>query len=193
MRAGAACIVLFALAAAPALAEASDNWAALASDRVAHRVGDSLTVIVYENATASDTAANAVNRTSGIQGQLSAGNPSTTGSFNEAANLSMAHASDASGTTSRAGTMVAQVSVLVDAVLPNGDLHVAGARDIAVNGETTRISVAGRVRPEDISAGNAILSTSLADAAIVYSGEGIVSSGSRPGILTRVLSWLGLP
>ena len=56
-----ACLMLCGLAFAglPAWAAdlyRSDNWSAMASDRNAYQTGDILTVIVYENASAIDTA-----------------------------------------------------------------------------------------------------------------------------------------
>jgi flagellar L-ring protein FlgH len=178
--------------------EASDipvtsNWSSLASDRVARSVGDVLTVIVYENSTGTDSAESTVNKSSAFQGQVSAGNPITGSGINEAANLGLGHDSDNSGTTTRAGTMVGQISVTVDAVLPNGDLHVSGVQILHINGERTRIAVKGRVRLADISSANVILSTSLADATIDYDGAGLVSESAKAGLVTRVLNWLGLP
>jgi flagellar L-ring protein FlgH len=173
----------------------SGNWSSLASDRVARRVGDLLTVVVYESSTASGSAENAANKSTSFQGQVSAGNPTAifnTG-VNEQASLGLSHASDNTGSTTRTGTMVGEISVTIDAVLANGDLHVSGVQVLNINGERTRIGVKGRVRLADISASNTILSTSLADATIDYDGAGFVSESSKPGLITRALNWIGLP
>jgi len=181
------------------IAQASDlytrgNWSALASDHSARSVGDILTVLIYENSTGSNSAENTARRTTAFQGQISAGNPLIAGNgLNEAGSLALSNAADDSGATTRTGTMVAQISVVVDQVLPNGDLHVSGTQVLHINGEQTKIRVAGRVRVADIAAGNAILSTSLADATIDYDGNGFVSSSADPGLVTRALNWLGLP
>lgn len=172
---------------------ARDNWSSLASDRTARSVGDILTVVVYENSTASGTADNNSRKSSAFQGQISAGNPQSVSGLNEAASLGLGATSDNAGTTSRAGTMVAQISVVVDNVLPNGDLHVSGAQVLNINGERTNIRVKGNVRSADISASNIILSSSLADATIDYDGSGFVSKSAEPGILARALNWLGIP
>lgn len=190
-------ITIVATLVSVAAAHAADssvasNWPSLASDRVARNVGDILTVVVYENSNATDSAENTVDKNTSLQGSLSTGNPSSRG-FAQSANVGLAHTSDNAGTTTRAGTMVGQISVTVDDVFPDGDLHVSGVQTIKVNGEQTRIAVKGRVRQADISASNVILSTSLADAAIEYDGAGLVSDSSKAGILTRVLNWVGLP
>jgi flagellar L-ring protein precursor FlgH len=61
-----------------------------------------------------------------------------------------------------------------------------------VNGEETTIRVRGRVRPADISRGNQVLSTRIADAQIDYDGRGFVSRNARPGLVHRLFSLLGL-
>jgi flagellar L-ring protein precursor FlgH len=185
------CFVLCAQAHSADVSTAS-NWSSLASDRVARNVGDVLTVVVYENSTATDSAESTVAKSSSFQGAITAGNPNTPG-VSEAASLGLGHSSDNAGTTTRTGTMVGQISVTVDALLPNGDIHISGAQVININGERTRIAVKGRVRLADVSASNVIISTSLADATIDYDGAGLVSESSKAGILTRALNWLGIP
>jgi flagellar L-ring protein precursor FlgH len=165
-----------------------DIWPSLATDRTAHRVGDALTVVVYENASAINSANNESSRSTALGGRLNAGN-----NFNESAALALNGSSDDTASTGRSGGMVAQLSVVVDQILPNGDLHVSGSQLLNINGEKTQIRVAGRVRPSDISSGNFVLSTRLADAAIDYDGQGFVSRSAAPGILTRIFNWLGLP
>jgi flagellar L-ring protein precursor FlgH len=172
----------------------SVGWSALASDRSAKSVGDALTVVIYEYSNATNSAENSVSKNSTFQGQISAGNPLIAGNgLNESGSLGLSHGADNQGSTARSGTMVAQISVTVDSVLPNGDLHVVGGQVLDINGERTNIHIAGRVRPADISPGNAILSSSLAEATIDYDGAGFVSDSARPGLVTRVLNWVGLP
>lgn len=189
-------LIAFLLISAPAAASdlyTPGGWSSLASDRSSRNIGDVLTVVIYENSTATNSAENVASKSSSFQGQISAGSPVTGGGLNEAASLGLAHGMDNGASTSRAGQMVAQISVTVDQVLPNGDLHVAGNQVLNINGEKTKIHVAGRVRLADITASNAVLSSSLADATIDYDGAGFVSNSSQPGLLNRALNWLGIP
>ena len=189
-----AMLITASLEARAADLAAPGNWSSLASDHVAHNVGDVLTVIVYESSTGTGSAESTVNKSSSFRGQVSAGNPSGNGlAVNETASLGLGHNADNAGTTTRAGTMVGEISVTIDLLLPNGDLHVSGAQVLNINGEKTRIAVKGRVRTADISPTNTIFSTSLADATIDYDGAGLVTDSSRAGILTRALNWLGIP
>jgi len=164
----------------------SDNWAAMASDRNAHKVGDILTIIVYESSNATDSANSSSKRASSFGGQISAD-----AAFNHSANLGLHNDSDNAGSTGRSGGMVAQLSVTVDDIFPNGDLHVSGAQELNINDNKTHIRIKGRVRLADIS-NNAVLSTRLADAMIDYNGQGFVTNAAKPGILTRIFNWLGL-
>ena len=166
---------------------APGNWGALASDRLASRVGDTLTVIIDETSTASNTASNATSKNSTFAGLLNGGGANYSGS------LQLNSGFNGSGQTQRVHKMVAQISVVVDQVLPNGDLHVTGVQVMHINGERTNIRVKGRVRLADIGSDNTVLSTRLADAAIDYAGSGFIDRNNRPGLLSRLFSLLGLP
>jgi flagellar L-ring protein FlgH len=184
----AACLLLGAM---PAGAGAESlykpgNWPALASDRVAHQRGDVITILVYENASATNSANSSSKKDAKILGSATAGH------FNKSAGLSLSGGSDSSGTTARSGQMVAQISVTIDGVEPNGDLDVSGQQTLHINRERTLIKIKGRLRPADISSTNTALSTRLADAAIDYDGSGFVSRSARQGVVARVFSWLGL-
>jgi len=165
-----------------------DGWAALASDRAARKPGDLLTVLIDESATASDSADSSSQKSSVINGQVSAGPL-----FGGSGSLDLSSGSDNTGATHRSGTMVGQITAIVDDVLPNGDLHIAGSQVLNINGEKTKIGIRGRVRQADISQANVVLSSRVADAMIDYDGAGFVSRSAKPGIITRLFQWLGLP
>lgn len=163
------------------------EWMALASDRIASRPGDTLVVLISEIATASSASQRAQAR----QTRLGGGLRSASGA-NENVELELARAFDGGGRNSEDSRMLAEVSVLVTSVLPNGDLEVAGAETLKVNGEVTRIAVRGRVRPQDISSANVVLSSRLANAEIAFEGAGFDARAARPGWVTRVLDWADL-
>src|SRR5690606_30946312 len=96
------------------------------------------------------------------------------------------------GRRDRSGKIIAQIGVVVDEVLPNGDLHVSGEQILNIDGDRTRIQLKGRVRRADIASNNTVLSSRLADVLIDYDGRGFVTRGAGPGILTRIFSFLGL-
>ncbi len=163
------------------------NWAALAADRHAAAVGDSLVVLVYENASAINSAGTSSKRLNGLSGGINAGSQ-----LNTSGSLNLSGSYDGRGQTSRSGQMTAQLSVVVDRLLENGDLHIAGMQTIIISGERSHIKLEGRVRTADIGADNSILSSRLADAVIEYDGKGYSSRSAKPGIVTRIFNLLGL-
>lgn len=161
----------------------------LVADPVARQVGDSLNVQIYETASASNSAQGGSKRSTRADGQLNMGK--SNGKL-KTAGVGYAGGFDSSGQSGRADKIVAQISVVVTDVLPNGDLRVAGDETLIVNGETTRIHVRGRVRPQDITPTNTVMSTRLAEAQIDYSGAGVVSRSAQPGLIVRLLNRVGL-
>jgi flagellar L-ring protein precursor FlgH len=166
---------------------ARGSWPALASDRMAEHVGDSLTVIVNETSAASDSTQVASSKNTHIGGSITAGT-----TFNKSGDLTLGGAYDGTGQTGRSGSMVAEISVVVDEVLPNGDLRISGERLLNINGDRANIKLKGRVRRADISGNNTVLSNQIADVSIEYNGNGFTSRSAKPGIVTKIFSWLGL-
>lgn len=162
------------------------SWAGVATDQRAARVGDIITVVVYQNAEARNAAENTARKRNTLDGDLQ------TGSTSESASLSLGGDYAGRGEIRRSESFVTQISVAVTEILPNGDFLVGGAQLMQINGEKTVVRVRGRVRPIDITAGNQILSTRIADAEISYDGKGFVSRSSKPGMLNVLFSLLGL-
>lgn len=188
-----AAVMALAVAIAPiGPAVASDlykpgNWSAMASDRHAEQVGDTLTVVIYESSSASNTAQTGARKTHRLSGDAGTGSGA-----GKSAHLNLGGEYDGSGQTGRSGKLLAQISVTVDEVLPNGDLHVAGEQVLNINGDRTFIRLKGRARRSDISGDNAIVSSRLADVMIDYDGSGFVARTGKPGAAARIFNWLGL-
>lgn len=170
----------------------------LTEDGKARRIGDIVTIIVTETASASKQAATATGRSS----QISAGIPNMLGleeskiitsNFADLSKLLNASASsefDGSGSTSRKETLTATISAKVIDVLPNSNLLIEGRRNVRVNHEDQIVTVKGTIRQRDITAENTINSIYVADAQITYSGEGIISDRQKPGWLMNIIDKL---
>lgn len=184
-------VSLLSLFAAGAAAEGlyrEASFRSLTSDHRAYRPGDVLTVLVLENASASASANTTTEKRGGI-GVSVVAIPSAR-DRNVAIDLNEDFAGK--GSINRSGRVLAQLSVTVIALAPNGDMIVAGKQLIEVNDERQSIVLEGRVRPVDVSESNTVLSSRIADAKITYVGDGVLAEKQRPGILTRILSWLGI-
>lgn len=176
-------------AAAPAAAQnlyAEGNWPAMAADRRGTQVGDTITVVIQQSSEASNTTQNSSRKATDVGGGIRAGG------LNESGQLNFGGGYTGRGEIRRSERMVAQLSVTIEEVLPNGDYRILGRLVMHVNGEDSTIKVRGRIRAADIRSDNSILSSRIADAEIDYDGKGFVSRSAKPGLLNRLFSLLGL-
>jgi len=168
-----------------------NTYQALVAENKAHRVGDVLTVIVQESATAlsstdlraqKDFSAGAHLQLTAIPNRSPEPHAATGGTTT---------ASDGSGSTQRTGRLLAQVSVRVTGVNPNGDLQVPGRQSMKINGEEQSITLSGVVRQQDVAADDTVASNRIADARIQFDGEGFVTDQGKPGWIARLFNFLG--
>jgi len=163
----------------------SDNqFRSFVADHRAYRVGDSLTVVVTEMATATSTAKTKTAK----DGSLSAFLRGQNTNYN--LGVGVGDQFEGGGQTERTGKLLARLTVTVQGIEAGGDLQIKGEQQIEVNNERQWIALSGRVRPKDIAADNTVVSTRISDARIEYVGKGPLGEKERPGILTRILSWL---
>ena len=167
-----------------------DRFQSLTSDRKGSRVGDLITVLIVETSTASSSADTRLDRSAAVN--VDVGLARTVVNRHLNANLGVGSETDGRGRTERSGQLLAQVTVSIAEVLPNGDLRLAGEQVIEINDERQQIRLEGRIRPQDLQENNTVLSSKLADTKISYRGDGVVSEKQRPGWWQRVLTVLGL-
>lgn len=95
------------------------------------------------------------------------------------------------GQANQSNSLTGSISVSVVEVLPNGNLKVRGEKRVSLNQGNEYLRVSGIIRPNDISATNTVSSSQLADATIMYTGDGAVADASRMGWISRsFFSWL---
>lgn len=189
--AAAACWLALAGAAAAAddaqsLFDAQTYRPLVAEDK-AYRLGDILTVIVQETASATTAADSRADRKAAVAVEVGSSKVGT-----HTAHASAATEADGGGRTQRSGRLTALLSVRVVEVAANGDLTIHGDQRIVVNGEEQTITLRGVVRPRDIGENNTVPSARIAQATIHYDGEGFIADKSRPGWVSRLLTLLGL-
>lgn len=164
----------------------ASRFNSLTSDHKAMKIGDSVTVVIVENATAQANTGTSSDQEFGVSGGLNLTNRDELGS------LDIGMERDSAGSTAREGMLRAQISVSVLEVSETGRMRVEGEQSIILNGETQKISVKGWLRPQDIGANNVALSTRLTDSEISFTGEGDQSDTNKPGIIYRVFEFIGL-
>ncbi|WP_374351370.1 flagellar basal body L-ring protein FlgH [Chitinimonas sp.] len=157
----------------------------LAADKRAHLPGDSLTVLIYENASATTSVGTNMNRKNNVAVQ---------GAVDErqhGASVGLNNQFDGGGSSQRTGKLLAQMTVSVDKVAANGELWISGEQLLEINADKQKIRVEGRVRPLDISDSNTVFSYRIADARISYLGDGDLAARQRPGFWSKLFVWAG--
>jgi len=167
----------------------------IVEDFKAHNKGDTVTVVITEQASASKSATTSTDRETAV----SAGIPNMMGlegklahvnkwiDMDKLLNASTSSKYDGSGSTTRKENLNATITAQIIDVLDNGNFLIEGKRNVKVNNEDQIIVLEGTIRPKDISADNIIYSTQIADARISYSGKGIISDRQKPGWLMNFL------
>jgi flagellar L-ring protein FlgH len=165
-------------------------YESLYSDVKAARVGDIVTVVILENTLATNSAKISTDKATTFEtkGDEGTGGLDFIPGFSAGADISRTH--EGNGSTERRGSMVSKMAAVVTEVSPTGCLVLRGEREIVINDEKETMVLTGMVRPRDISTGNVVYSTDIANAQITYKGKGLVTSGSKPGILARLVSTL---
>ena len=158
----------------------------LFEDRRARYVGDTLTISIVENTSASTSSSSSANRTS----SLSVGVPTITGlpgkNF-QGMSASAESENDFAGKGAAAAKNVftGTITVTVIEVLENGNLLVSGEKQVAIGHGQEYIRLSGVVNPSFITADNTIASSRVADARVEYKESGYISEAQVMGWLAR--------
>jgi len=156
----------------------------------ARDVNDIVTIRVVESTLASSSADAKSSKDSSVSAEIDA-LFGLENSIKELPNLVGGTSSstyEGKGSTTRETTLQTTLSARVVEVLPNGYLVVEGAREVRVNNENQTVVLTGVVRPDDLSRGNVVLSSAVAQMSVRVQGRGIVSQPLKPGWLYRIMS-----
>ncbi len=153
------------------------------------QVGDTLTILMQENVSASKSASSNASRDGSAQLSFDAVPHMLKGVLGHArADADMGGGSKFSGKGGAAAknTFNGSITVTVMDVLENGNLRVIGEKQIAINQGTEFIRFSGVVNPRTISASNSVSSTQVSDARIEYVGDGYLNETQQMGWLQRL-------
>ncbi|MDX8390310.1 MAG: flagellar basal body L-ring protein FlgH [Mariprofundaceae bacterium] len=164
----------------------------LFSHPTAHRVGDLVTVLVSENASATRSLGMKKNKKSnrkaaltnlfGVETALS-----KTLTPSAALDISSEKNFDGSGSTTNSDTLTASVTSIVMEVFPNGNMRIRGRKQITINHQPQVMIFTGIIRREDISSTNTISSSKVAQAIVSYGGGGELATVAHEGWFERTL------
>ncbi len=157
----------------------------LFEDRRARFIGDTITINIAERTAASKSSENKAERSHEIDMTV----PTIAGlPFKSAQGTALGVASsntfNGSGANNSANNFTGVLTVTVIEVYPNGNLLVSGEKQIGLKEGEEFIRFSGVVNPNNITAGNTVQSTQVADARIEYKANGFIDSA-------QVMGWLG--
>lgn len=135
----------------------------------ARRVGDLLTLVISEKAAVDKKSANTSARDGDASigiGQFFTAPMATLGRLGVSGESELNSATKDQGSAS--STFSTRLGVSVVEVLSNGNLRVAGEKQLGLDRGTEYIRFSGVVSPQAIGPGNVILSSSVADARVEY-------------------------
>ena len=156
--------------------------------RPRHR-GDTLTVLLQENVSASKTASSSASRDGKTSLSFDATPRPLEGVFGAGradAKIAGGNQFAGKGGAAAKNSFTGTITVTVIAVLENGNLSVVGEKQLAINQGTEFIRFSGIVNPRTINANNSVSSTQVADARIEYVGNGYVNETQKMGWLQRL-------
>lgn len=84
------------------------------------------------------------------------------------------------GTIEREEEIDIRLAAIITQILPNGNLVINGSQEVLVNFEKRILKIDGVIRPEDISTNNTINHDQIAEARIIYGGEGQITDVQQP-------------
>jgi flagellar L-ring protein FlgH len=158
----------------------------LFEDRRARQIGDIITVNLVEKTSASKNSNSSATKAS----TLSASIPNISGVPGKfLAGLSVDGSGDntfsGKGGAAAKNDFTGTITVTVIEVYPNGNLIVAGEKQVAINQGNEYIRFSGVINPFTVTGSNTVQSTQVADARIEYRGSGFVDESTTMGWLQR--------
>jgi flagellar L-ring protein precursor FlgH len=157
-------------------------------DSRARLLGDIVTIQIVESLAASQVSGSTVNRNTSSDNSLSTA-PLKGLIGVDLLNLNMASKTNndfsGKGGTQSANTFTGSITTTVIEVLPNGNLVVAGEKQIGVNQNVDVMRFSGTVDPRLLQPNNIISSTQVANVRVESRGRGAQGEAQTVGWLSR--------
>lgn len=164
----------------------ASQYRPLFEDYRARLVGDSITVVITEKISATQSSTSTIDKTGKVAASITAFPLLSANSFNKA---SAAGSSDNSfsgaGTVANSNDFSGTITAVVTGVLANGQLLIAGEKQIGVNQNVDVLRFSGQVDPRMIQSGNVVASAQIANVRIEQRGRGAQADAQGIGWLSR--------
>jgi flagellar L-ring protein precursor FlgH len=164
----------------------SASYRPIFEDRRARLIGDTITITINERSSAGKLAGSSGSKT----GSLAAAAPSLFGVFggvtqNLSASASTSSKFEDKGAVTSSNNFVSTLTVTVIDVLTNGNLVVAGEKQVALDKGAEFIRFSGVVDPSTVGPGNIVSSTRVSDARIEYRTNSHIDGAEVMSMLAR--------
>jgi flagellar L-ring protein precursor FlgH len=160
----------------------------LAENPVAHHVGDIVTIVLNEQTAAKKSATTSTSKDTNVAmpGPTLLGRPVTiNGTPILLNNIDDSTKFAGQGASAQSNSLTGFLTATVLRVLPNGNLLIAGEKQIGLNQGKEYVRVTGVIRPLDLAADDSIPSYRVASAHITYNGRGAIADANAQGWLSR--------
>lgn len=173
-------------ATTPAKSGAIFNQAAyrpLFEDRRPRYVGDTVTVQIAENTTATKAGGSSASKDASVSGSITSFLGKAVPKATVGATGSRDYEEEAAANSSNAFN--GSVTATVIEVLPNGFLVVSGEKQISLDKGTEFVRFSGVVNPDTITIGNFVSSTKIADARVEYRTNSKIDAAEVASMFAR--------
>lgn len=158
------------------------HYRPLFEDRRARHIGDMLTINIIEKTAAVKAGASSGNKS----GSASFASPGLIkGVFGPQVAVESATKFADGDNQSASNTFTGTIGVTVTEVLQNGNLIVAGEKQVAMNKGIEFIRFSGMISPDNIGVGNTVSSTQVADARVEYRTNSQIDRAEMTSMVSR--------
>lgn len=165
---------------------ASNNFRPLFENRRARHPGDVLLIKIAEKTSASQRSNSSISKSGSLNGSISALPFVSAGDLAKTTlGGSSQNQFEGQGETGTDNLFSGDITVTVIEVLGNGNLHVAGEKQVGLNGNVDVLRFSGIVSPDSISPTNEVISSKVADARLDFRGRGQNGEAQMMGWLSR--------
>jgi flagellar L-ring protein precursor FlgH len=158
----------------------------LFEDHRARLIGDTLTIVISEKVSATQSSTSSIDKTGGVSAGITALPGLSPKTFTRAgAEASSNNTYSGKGSTENVNDFSGTVTAIVTEVLPNGHLMITGEKQIGVNQNVDVLRFSGQVDPMNILPGNSVRSSQIANVRLDHRGRGAQADVNGIGWLGR--------